>query len=819
MKLAPYQFIHVRDTNSNIMRIQFGPQNYVRQEGEYIMHDKPQDFIVLKPYTYAVIADPVIMKEGGKEPLTDKHGSMKLRFGEFEIRTDAAYREPFPLYPGETLKKIDNLTIIPRNSALKVRANREFVDSKENVKRIAGEEWMIFGPAIYIPRVEEDKVVIIDPIVVETNKALKLRAKLACTDYENKKRDAGEEWLVRSTGHYLLNINEMFVEVVAGTVLTEKKALHLTATRTFVDIYGKARKAGEEWLITKDDAPVHICDVYEKIVAVVDIIVLQKNQYCYVLNPLEGGVNQMGKKLLVKGPISFFLKPGEQLDKGIKQNYVLAEDEALLLKAVEDFKEGEVLKKAGVWWMVSGPINYVPEVQVEVLEVRKRIPLDKIEGIYVRNYDTGELRAVIGESYMLKANEELAKKDVPEVVAELLKVQGNIKKREAYTAVTFKVPFNSVVQIYDYKKKKARVSFGPDLVLLQPDEQFTVNYLSGGTPKVPGKIKSLYITLGPTFSTDKIEQIETSDHARLELKLSYNWRFKHDDPEKDGPNIFNVRDFIGDMCSSCASRVRATVASMPFDAFHKSSAKTIRKAILGFNPDTGKVNDDFLFPTNGLSVFNVDIQSAEPIDKKTKESLQKTVTQAIEITTKIQEQEARRVAEKIEMEENGKLERLILENKSTVEEAKKSYLQLKAESEGVQSKGQAIAEAKAKANAAEIAANADVKYAELEAKAKKIKEMAEIVNEREMSTVQLEHDKAMSEVKIALTKQSADIESGKFKSIMKAIGQDTLVSISQAGPEMQGKMLESLGLQGYMMMDATNPINLFTAANGMINNG
>lgn len=36
--------------------------------------------------------------------------------------------------------------------------------------------------------------------------------------------------------------------MVNGHVLTDKVALHLRATRTFVDVFGKKRKAGEEWL-------------------------------------------------------------------------------------------------------------------------------------------------------------------------------------------------------------------------------------------------------------------------------------------------------------------------------------------------------------------------------------------------------------------------------------------------------------------------------------------------------------------------------------------------------------------------------------------
>ena len=91
-----------------------------------------------------------------------------------------------------------------------------------------------------------------------------------------------------------------------------------------------------------------------------------------------------------------------------------------------------------------------------------------------------------------------------------------------FQVVTFRVPHNAAVQIYDYKIKTARVVFGPELVMLGPDEQFTQLSLSGGKPKVPNQIRSLCLLKGPDFSTD-IVVVETADHARLSLQLSYNW--------------------------------------------------------------------------------------------------------------------------------------------------------------------------------------------------------------------------------------------------------------------------------------------------------
>lgn len=52
--------------------------------------------------------------------------------------------------------------------------------------------------------------------------------------------------------------------------------------------------------------------------------------------------------------------------------------------------------------------------------------------------------------------------------------------------------------------------------------------------------------------------------------------------------------------------------------------------------------------------------------------------------------------------------------------------------------------------------------------------------------------------------------------MVSSVGQDTIVAISNAGPELQAQLLEGLGLQGFIMTDGNNPINLFNTANAMI---
>lgn len=52
-------------------------------------------------------------------------------------------------------------------------------------------------------------------------------------------------------------------------------------------------------------------------------------------------------------------------------------------------------------------------------------------------------------------------------------------RREKCRVVSYRVPQNAAVQIYDYKAKQSRIVFGPDLVLLNPDELFTTIDIDG----------------------------------------------------------------------------------------------------------------------------------------------------------------------------------------------------------------------------------------------------------------------------------------------------------------------------------------------------
>jgi len=437
---------------------------------------------------------------------------------------------------------------------------------------------------------------------------------------------------------------------------------------------------------------------------------------------------------------------------------------------------------------------------------------------------------------MLKPNEELFEKAFDAEIENLLYVDPMAQRTMSYTEVqklvipprdktkviTYRIPSNMAVQLFDYKVKTNRIVFGPDLVLLGPNEVFTVLSLSGGRPKRADYKKSLAMLLGPDFMIDLVT-VDTSDHARLNLQVSYNWQFDIDvnnyTPEQ-ALKIFSSSDYIGLACRRLASLIRGAIARVPFDAFHKHSATIIHNAV--FHPDS---EDSYTVPKddieplrfeNRLLITGIDIQSVEPADAKTRDALTLSVQLAIEITTKSQEANARQDAEKREQEARGKLERQKLTDSAEAEKKKKDLLQLKADSTRVEATGRAVAEARASSLQKEIEAQAEVTQAENKAQAQLIASRSDLDVEVTQWKEDVEHQRSLYNLEISKKKLLAAIEAKKFTSLITAIGAGTVKSMAQAGPENQTRLLQALGLKSVLFTSGNSPINLFNTTGGLV---
>lgn len=783
-----------------------GPKTFVRRDYEVVTFG-PQKMIQLPPKTYVKINNPIVMEKGA--PVKHSSGLFKLRHGETEIRTAEDYTDPFPLYPGEENLNPSPLKfkVINKDQAIKIRINRTYELGGKTYP--AGYVYQIYGPKTYIPRKEEDFVEEISKVVVKKNQAVKLLALRDFTDRSGVARKTGEEWNYDQEGSFIPDCYEKIVSVQTGHVLTDKKAVHMRAVRDFTDKFGTKRQAGEQWLVTNDQTQTYLPSVCEVMVKNVEATTLSNREYCIIENPYDKKTGRVrrGEREIRIGEATFFIQPGEIKVQSEKVK-VLSNDEAILLVANKTFQdeENKCERKAGDRWLIRGPREFVPNVETVILEVRKDIVLDSSEGVYIRDLNTGGVRAVCGETVMLKAHEELWSKKLNPEMSAMLNRRYDIDDTRV---VTYPASDNSAVMIFDYLSGKNRVVFGPELIMLQPNEQIKVMDISGGTPKVENQEKLVAVPLGQNTFEDEII-IETQDHAALIAKLSYCAHFRiTDDIRKNPTKLFQINDFIGITCKTVASRIRGAVSKIPYNEFHHNYSTIVHKAVFG-------ASSEYIQSENNFVLTSCDVKSLEPYEVEIREKLKKNTAQAIDLKTKGSELEYLLKQKILEEDSRGQLEIQRLVNETMAAEKRVDLDKLTVESEAIMKVGEQVSKAKAEAEGMKIKGNGELKQSEWSANSYGV-ETETLIKSMELENKKEENKKQQEDnMEIDTSRKIADIEITKFKSLLAAIGTDTIIAMAKSGPENKARMLKSLGLGGYLVTDGKTPINLFGAAEGLI---
>jgi len=252
--------------------------------------------------------------------------------------------------------------------------------------------------------------------------------------------------------------------------------------------------------------------------------------------------------------------------------------------------------------------------------------------------------------------------------------------------------------------------------------------------------------------------VETADHAKLLLKLTYSWVFNFDRKNQEHlEKLFQVKDFIGDSCKTIASRIRGIVSATSFDCFHKESSSIVQLGVFGKDSE-GKLKIPLPFRNNNLFITNVDIQSQEPVDKKTREILNDSMKLAMSTNIKIQEAEARHREERAEQESKGRVERKRIEDETESEEQRLVLLKLSANNQSIIITGEAESIAKAEVEENEIRSKADLEKSRNNNEIEKIKRTAELENKQKLFKEEVIHLRKMSNLKIDIVNKQAENE-------------------------------------------------------------
>ncbi len=728
ISLKNREYAYIEDANRGVVLVEIGPR-VLTLEAHLTLVMKSR-MVELGTGSWCVVRNPVVRAEG--RVALDDFGQARIAVGDREVRVGP---QVFPLYPGEELE---------------------------------GE--------------------IVPEYVLGTNEALRLRALTAFQEEGAsggaRRREAGDEWLMRGPGRYVPN--------AAVVVVSDEKAR-----------------------------------------------VLKETEYCVVLNPVDRATGriQEGRRKVISGPDVFFLEPGEELEGEVRRKHVLSEMQGLKLQALDDLAEPEEggvprERKAGDTWIVRGPRTYVPSEKVLILKEIVALSLGQGEGLYVRDLRSGKVSLVQGPcQFMPEAHQELHEKRLSAEAEALLglappvlaAVPGEGKAPRAPSAgervdrtraIVLRIEDNAAVLINDFETNHARVEFGPAKVMLRPYEDVTVLDLSGSTPKKPRQLKVLMLRLGPDFATDLFE-VATRDHARLRIKLSYKWQFDvAEDSEKDKA-IFRVNDFIGYVCENLASRIRQVAAENDFETFHKTASVLIRRAIFGMD-EGGRPRKDRLFAENQLRIIDIDIKDIAPVDDKTALKLREAIDTNIQIQLDASRQEAQAAAElkRIRSEEEKQLADISSHRKAEAE--RQSLIELQNRNNQLATLSRAKVEAEAQLEKARVESEEALARAEAEARASRIRTEAELERERKMTEMTMERQKRLNDLEVERQARLAEVEASQFRQRVEALGGgENFVKMVAA----QAQAAVVGGLDKVVFLPSGSNLNLFDSMQGLLGPG
>jgi len=426
-------------------------------------------------------------------------------------------------------------------------------------------------------------------------------------------------------------------------------------------------------------------------------ITLREDQYCMLSNPYnaEKQVCDMGKSIVVQGPKTFSLFPGEELTTKPMNACLLNKNQYLVIEAMDDFSDEESGKdrKAGELYTVQGPTLFIPKKHEKIVVppvvpkkfIRDATNISDNEAVYVRNLDTSELKMVRGPlSYVLAVNEEEYLKSLTDDEYDALQLPYEPRSN----AYSIQLQKNQCVCVTDYKESKERYVLGPDRILLGPHEAVKVINLSGGVPKRENVIRVCNIGLGIDFMTDQFE-VRTKDNAVLNLTVAYKWKFILDDANLH--KIF-AGDFVGYSCQSLRSRIREESSKNDFEHFHTNSSQLLRdKLFKEYNLEVTKQGKKVietvtgrLFSEFNFLVFSIDVRAIKPVDKEIEQLLENSIKASMRIMcSKLNDTaETQAEMERIESETNlSKLRKNLIEienNNLTKEKIEKARIEGKA---------------------------------------------------------------------------------------------------------------------------------------------
>lgn len=359
---------------------------------------------------------------------------------------------------------------------------------------------------------------------------------------------------------------------------------------------------------------------------------LREDEYLIarVYDSVDGDGSPIGTEKVIKGAdVSFYIPAtGLEVIPAEKGGYVrkarrLRKNMGLHVRIVKPFEAGEGEQVPAGKYAAGQDLFlrdregfFFPTEALEVVGEVSATPLAEREGIYVRELETGKISTIVGPCNYLPDPTRV------EIVAREL----DEEHRRLYgvaassprgpRALSIYIPPSFAVLVT--AKDKREVVRGPKTRILDFDEDLEVLTLSTGRPKTDEVLLPTCFLQIEGNKVSDVVRVKTADHVELELWLSYRVSFVTKDVEAE--RWFNVKNYVGLLCDHLASILRAAARATPIETLHGKSADVLRSAILGEKRGEER-RVGRLFEENGMWVYDVEVLDVRILDEGVKKLL------------------------------------------------------------------------------------------------------------------------------------------------------------------------------------------------------
>ena len=151
------------------------------------------------------------------------------------------------------------------------------------------------------------------------------------------------------------------------------------------------------------------------------------------------------------------------------------------------------------------------------------------------------------------------------------------------------------------QKGERRVVKGPATLLPEYDEHLEALSLSTGKPKnTDVKLQTVYLRVLHNKVSDLIEDVETKDLVKLDLKVSYRVNFTGDEKK-----WFDAEDYVKLLCDHYRSRIKCAAKKLSIEELYLNAGDFVRDTLLGKKVE-GKERVTKSFE-NGMQLYDVEI--------------------------------------------------------------------------------------------------------------------------------------------------------------------------------------------------------------------